>query len=80
MVIWFTDAEGCFNVKIDKRSNTVTGFRVMVRFNLDQKNSEYTLLHINTNFGYGTVSLRSGTNGVYRYQVTSGLMPIRNYF
>jgi hypothetical protein len=21
----FTDAEGCFNVKIDKRSNTVTG-------------------------------------------------------
>ena len=34
MVIWFTDAEGCFNVKIDKRSNTVTGFRVMVRFNL----------------------------------------------
>jgi hypothetical protein len=26
----FTDAGGCFNVKIDKRSNTVTGFRVML--------------------------------------------------
>lgn len=33
----FTDAEGCFNVKIDKRSNTVTGFSVMLRFILDQK-------------------------------------------
>jgi hypothetical protein len=37
-------AEGCFNVKIGKRSNTVTGFSVMLRFILDHKNSQYLLL------------------------------------
>lgn len=83
----FTDAEGCFNVKIDRRSNTVTGFRVMLRFILDQKNSEYLFLHIREIFGYGSISSRDRgccfpKNGVYRYQVTSfkGLIPIRNYF
>ena len=40
----FTDAEGCFNVKIEKRSNTVTGFSVMLRFILDQQNSQYLFL------------------------------------
>lgn len=81
----FTDAEGCFNVQIDKRSNTVIAegyFRVMLRFILDQKNSEYLLLHIREIFGYGSVSLRGETKGVFRYQITSfkGLIPIRNYF
>ena len=78
----FTDAEGCFNVKIDKRSNTVTGFRVMLRFILDQQNSQYLFLQLRDLFSYGAVSLRSETNGVYRYQVNSfkGLIPIRNYF
>lgn len=78
----FTDAEGCFNVQINKRSNTITGFRVMLRFILDQKNSQYLLLYIRELFGYGAVSLRNKTNGVYRYYVTSfkGLIPIRNYF
>ena len=78
----FTDAEGCFNVKIDKRSNTVTGFRVMLRFILDQKNSQYLFLQIRDLFSYGAVSLRGASNGVYRYQVNSfkGLIPVRNYF
>lgn len=69
-------------MKIEKRSNTVTGFRVMLRFILDQKNSQYLLLHIRDLFSYGSVSLRGETKGVYRYQVTSfkGLMPFRNYF
>lgn len=54
----------------------------MLRFILDQKNSQYLLLNIRELFGYGAVSLRSETNGVYRYHVTSfkGLIPIRNYF
>ena len=78
----FTDAVGCFNVKIDKRSNTVTGFRVMLRFILDQKNSQSLFLQLRDLFSYGAVTLRGETNGVYRYQVNSfkGLIPIRNYF
>jgi LAGLIDADG endonuclease len=78
----FTDAEGCFNVKIEKRSNTVTGFRVMLRFILDHKNSQYLFLQLRDLFSYGAVSFRGETNGVYRYQVNSfkGLIPIRNYF
>jgi hypothetical protein len=88
----FTDAEGCFNVKIDKISNTVTGFRVMLIFILDQQNSQYLFLQpllvarqeLRDLFSYGAVSLRAGkaSNGVYRYQVNSfkGLIPIRNYF
>jgi len=80
----FTDAEGCFNVKIEKRSNSVTGLRVMLRFILDHKNSQYLFLQLRDLFSYGSVgvSLRGETNGVYRYQVNSfkGLIPIRNYF
>lgn len=78
----FTDAEGCFNVKIEKRYNTVTGFSVMLRFILDQKNSQYLFLQLRDLFSYGAVSLRCASNGVYRYQVNSfkGLIPIRNYF
>ena len=30
-------AEGCFKMKIDKKYNTVTGFRVILRFILDHK-------------------------------------------
>jgi len=77
-------------VKIDKRPTTVTGFRVMLRFILDQKNSrgrgrgKYLFLQLRDLFSYGAVSLRGAaqTNGVYRYQVNSfkGLIPIRNYF
>jgi hypothetical protein len=60
----FTDAEGCFNVKIEKRSNTVTGFRVMLRYILDQKNSQYLFLQLRDLFYYGAVSLRGASNGV----------------
>lgn len=78
----FTDAEGCFNVNIDKRSNTVTGFRVMLRFILDQKNSQYLFLQLRDLYSYGAVSLRGASNGVYRYQVNSfkGLITIKIYF
>jgi hypothetical protein len=69
-------------VKIEKSSNTVTGFRVMLRFNLDHTNSQYLFLQLRDLFSYGAVSLRSASNGVYRYQVNylKGLIPIRNYF
>lgn len=78
----FTDAEGCFNVKIEKRANTVTGNRVILRFLLDQKNAELVLLHIRDLFGYGQVSLRSKTSSVFRYHNNSfkGLITVRDYF
>lgn len=78
----FTDAEGCFNVNILKRSGTVTGFRVIVRFLLDQNNAELALLHIRNLFGFGSVCLRGETKGVYRLTIDSfkGLMSVRLYF
>lgn len=78
----FTDAEGCFNVKIEKRANTVTGYRVILRFLLDQKNAELVLLLIRDLFGYGQVSQRSKINIVYRYHNNSfkGLIMVRDYF
>jgi len=78
----FTDAEGCFNINIGERKNTVTGYRVVPRFFLDQKNASDNLNYIRNLFGFGRVSLRSGTQDVYRYRVDSfkGLDPITNYF
>ena len=78
----FTDAEGCFNVAIQPRHNTVTGYRVSLRFLLDQKNAESILLHIRDLFKFGQVFVRGETNGVYRYNNNSfkGLLPVRDYF
>jgi hypothetical protein len=78
----FTDAEGTFNVNITARSNTVTGFRVIARFLLDQKNAESTLLYIRDLFGYGQVKHRAETSGVYRYSNDSfkGLKSVQSYF
>jgi len=70
-------------VKIDKRSNTVTGFRVMLRFILDQQKFTIFILTITRFiFLWSTTNFRGASNGVYRYQVNSfkGLIPIRKYF
>ena len=78
----FTDAEGTFNVTIVSRANTVTGFRVVPRFLLDQKNAESTLIYIRDLFGFGRVRLRAETTDVYRYSVDSfkGLAGVQAYF
>ncbi len=78
----FTDAEGCFNIAIQPRKFTVTGYRVSLRFLLDQKNAESTLLHIRDLFKFGQVFVRGETNGVYRYNNNTfkGLLPVRDYF
>jgi hypothetical protein len=78
----FTDAEGCFNIAIQPRPNTVTGYRVNLRFLLDQKNAESTLLHVRDLFKFGQVFVRKDTNGVYRYNNNTfkGLLPVRDYF
>lgn len=78
----FTDAEGCFNSGVRVRANTVTGFRVIVRFLLNQKGAEPILQHIRDLFGYGSVNLRKDTDMVYGYTNDSfkGLESVRNYF
>ncbi len=76
----FTDAEGCFNVSITKRANTVSGYRVILRYMLDQKNSLYLLTIIRDLFGYGAVIVRS--KDIFRYYCNTftGLSAIDSYF
>ena len=76
----FTDAEGCFNVSITKRENAITGYRVMLRYMLDQKNALDLLTYISTLFGNGKVIARS--TDMYRYYCNSfiGLRSICIYF
>ena len=78
----FTDAEGCFNVALTTRSGTKSGFRVHLRFLLDQKDAESFLNQIKDLFGYGAVNLRGKTENVYRYYCDSfiGLKTVCNYF
>jgi len=65
----FTDAEGCFNVSITKNSRYTLGHVIKMRYMLDQKDSDI-LNKIYQIFGFGKVSLRSGTDNVYRYTAT----------
>lgn len=78
----FTDAEGCFNVNITKRKHSVIGYRVQLRFSLDQKNARDILIKIRNIFGHGSVILRSETTSVYRYYCDTfvGLNQVNDYF
>lgn len=66
----FTDAEGCFNVSVYACATYTSGFRMNLRYLLDQKNKG-ALQYIAKLFNSGGVSLRSKTNGVYRYKIDS---------
>ena len=76
----FTDAEGCFNVSIIKRSLTKNGYRVFLRFIIDQKNSQELLTLIRDQFAYGKVIVRS--KDMYRFYCNSyiGLSSVNSYF
>lgn len=78
----FTDAEGTFNVNITKRLNTVTGFRVQLRFLLDQNNAYDTFMYIQELFGSGKVTHRGETKNVYRLTINTftGLSSVCAYF
>jgi len=65
----FTDAEGCFNVSIITNSRYILGHVIKMRYILDQKNS-IILNKVYKLFGFGKVTLRSGTDNVYRYTAT----------
>lgn len=65
----FTDAEGCFNVSITSNSRYALNNIIKMRYILDQKDEK--ILNIIRNlFGFGKVTLRSKTKGVFRYTST----------
>lgn len=72
----FTDAEGCFNVSITSNERYSLGHVIKMRYLLDQKDSDILLI-IKNLFGFGKVTLRSKTDGVYRYTVT-GFKPTKD--
>lgn len=78
----FTDAEGSFNVLFKNRKDVKLGKRVILRYIIDQKNAESLLKGISSLFNYGFVSIRTKTNGVYRFTINSfeGLKLVRDYF
>lgn len=77
----FTDAEGCFNVTVGVRASMALGFRVLLRFILDQ-NDKSALTTIQNLFGFGGISFRSGTANCWRYETSSlkKIPLIINYF
>jgi hypothetical protein len=78
----FTDAEGSFNVNITERPNTISGFRVQLRFLLDQNNAYDTFTYIQDLFGSGKVTHRGETKNVYRLTINTftGLSSVCAYF
>lgn len=77
----FTDAEGCFNVSIISNARYSLGCVIKMRYTLDQKDSD--ILHfVRDLFGFGKVTLKSKTDGVYRYTATGfkSMNDIISYF
>ncbi|KAM9988359.1 hypothetical protein ACTFIZ_005866, partial [Dictyostelium cf. discoideum] len=67
----FTDAEGCFNITIQKRQEANFGYRVRAKFTLDQNHGQVVLTQICNLFGYGRVYLRYKDRTIYRYLTDS---------
>jgi hypothetical protein len=77
----FTDAEGCFNVSITANSRYTLSHVIKMRYLLDQKD-RLILDKVCGLFGSGKVTLRSGTDNVYRYTATGfkALNDVISYF
>ena len=71
---------GTFNINITKRDNTKTGYRVQLRYLLDQKYAMELLTLIKTLFNHGKVIVRK--EDMYRYYCDTfvGLASIIAYF
>lgn len=71
---------GTFNINITKRDYTKTGYRVQLRYLLDQKYAKELLTVIKNLFNHGKVILRK--EDMYRYYCDTfvGLGPIITYF
>lgn len=77
----FCDSEGCFNVNITLRKAMRVGYRVQLRFIIDQ-NDQTVLLLIKSLFGLGSVRYRKETERCYRYEASAftRLQPVEYYF
>jgi hypothetical protein len=73
----FIDAEGCYSAsrKNDKRSKL--GFKVSLRFTIDQKDEKECLEKIKSFFGFGYIEKRNTVEGMYRV-VFSGRKSLLN--
>lgn len=77
----FTQGDGGFNITITKRENTKLGYRIRLRYYLDQKFAKSELLYIKSLLNSGTVNKRSGEE-MFRYTLdsTNKLSDIKKYF
>ena len=64
-VVGFTDAEGCFSIKITKSLTTKTGYQVQLRYQITQHSIDKVFMNSLVNFwGCGKVFLRYRENKV----------------
>jgi hypothetical protein len=76
----FIDSEGCFNVTVKARSSMRLGYRIVMRFLLDQ-NDQTVLIFISNLLSTGFVSKRSSNMYTYRFTAESikGFNKLLNY-
>ena len=67
----FTDADGCFNAVQTKDSRYSLGWRLRLRFILDQKSEKDLLEKVKNLFGSGVVSRRQEVDDMWRFTCTS---------
>lgn len=77
----FTQGDGGFNINISRRDKTRTGYRVRLRYYLDQKEAESDLSYIASHLiGSGRVRPRSGDK-MFRYTMdTHSTIPLLSYY
>lgn len=78
----FTDANGCFNAVQTKDSRYSLGWRLRLRFILDQKSEKDLLEKVKNLFGSAVISRRREVDDMWRFTCTSILshQVVTNYF
>jgi len=78
----FTDADGCFNAVQTRDSRYSLGWRLRLRFILDQKSEKDLLEKVKNLFGSGVISRRREVDDMWRFTCTSILshQVVTNYF
>lgn len=70
----FTQADGGFNIQINKRKNVKLGYQIRLRYYLDQKGELEALNLIKIVFNTGGITVRDRDRELYRYS-TYGYTP-----
>ena len=78
----FTDADGCFNAVQIRDSRHSLGWRLRLRFILDQKSEKDLLERVKDFLGSGVISRRQGVDNMWRLTCTSipSHQVVINYF